>query len=173
MMFSVFLAMWSHFWSSDAVLRYLLRYRLTPIATVFCLCLWTPSKHLGQWIRNVSVRCRWVMNITPWPLYPREGRPWYPSDRRLGDPWSRSRRFEEQKKSIFHAKIRPRALGCPFCRLVTTRILWPCSWAVAFFEYRCSDCATVDWSSVLTGVSLRIFDVRLSSRSVYWVDIYI
>jgi len=35
-----------------------------------------------SWLR------RWVVSFTPRPLYPQGKSPWYPLDRRLGDPQS-------------------------------------------------------------------------------------
>jgi hypothetical protein len=40
---------------------------------------------------------RWVVNFTPWPLYPRGKSPRYPLSRWLGGPQSRSGRFGEEK----------------------------------------------------------------------------
>jgi hypothetical protein len=41
-----------------------------------------------------------VVSFTPRPLYPKGKSPWYPLDRRLGGPQSRSGRCGEEKKSI-------------------------------------------------------------------------
>jgi len=40
-----------------------------------------------------------VVSFTPWPLYPHVKSPWYPLDRRLGGPQSRSGRGGEEKNS--------------------------------------------------------------------------
>jgi hypothetical protein len=42
---------------------------------------------------------RWVVSFTPRPLYLQGKRPWYPLDRRLGGPQSRSGRDGEEKNS--------------------------------------------------------------------------
>jgi hypothetical protein len=39
-----------------------------------------------------------MVSFTPRPLYPHEKSPWYPLDRRLGGPQSRSGRGNEEKK---------------------------------------------------------------------------
>jgi hypothetical protein len=39
---------------------------------------------------------KWVVSFTHWPLYPQEKSPWYPPDRRLGGPQSRSGRSGEK-----------------------------------------------------------------------------
>jgi hypothetical protein len=50
-------------------------------------------------ILDLGTRWRWVVNFTPRPLYPKGKSPWYPSDRRLGKPHSRSGRGGEEKIS--------------------------------------------------------------------------
>jgi hypothetical protein len=37
-------------------------------------------------ILDLSTRWRWVVNFMPWPLYSQGKNPWYPLDRRLGEP---------------------------------------------------------------------------------------
>jgi hypothetical protein len=46
---------------------------------------------------DLGTRWRWVVSYTPWPLYPQGKSPWYPFDRRLGGPQSRSGRSGEEK----------------------------------------------------------------------------
>jgi hypothetical protein len=48
-------------------------------------------------IAGVVVRWRWVVSLTPRPLYPRGKNTLYPLDRRLGGPHSRSRSGSERK----------------------------------------------------------------------------
>jgi hypothetical protein len=48
---------------------------------------------------DLGTRCRRVVNFTPRPLYPQGNRPWYPLDRRLGGPQSRSGHGGEEKDS--------------------------------------------------------------------------
>jgi hypothetical protein len=43
-------------------------------------------------IVDLGTRWRWVVSFTPRPLYPQGRSPWYPLDRRLGGPQSRSGR---------------------------------------------------------------------------------
>jgi hypothetical protein len=42
---------------------------------------------------------RWVVSFTPGPLYLQWKNLWYPLDRRVGGPQSRSRRGHEEKNS--------------------------------------------------------------------------
>jgi hypothetical protein len=48
---------------------------------------------------DLGTRWRWVVSFTPLPLYPQGKSPWYPLDRRLGGPQSRSGRWGEEKNS--------------------------------------------------------------------------
>jgi hypothetical protein len=48
---------------------------------------------------DLGTRWRWVVSFTPRPLYPQGKSPWYPLDRRVGGPQSRSGRGSEQKNS--------------------------------------------------------------------------
>jgi hypothetical protein len=50
-------------------------------------------------ILDLSTRWRWVVSFTPLPLYPQGKSPWYPLDRRLSGPESRSGRGGEEKNS--------------------------------------------------------------------------
>jgi hypothetical protein len=50
-------------------------------------------------IRDLGTRWRWVVSFTPRPLYPQGNSPWYPLDRSLGGPQSRSGRGGEEKNS--------------------------------------------------------------------------
>jgi hypothetical protein len=58
-------------------------------------------------IIGLGIRWRWVVSFTPQPLYPRGKRPWYPLDRRLGGPQSRSGRGGEEKNSQPLLEIEP------------------------------------------------------------------
>jgi hypothetical protein len=51
--------------------------------------------------RSLYIGTRWrrVVSFTPRPLYPQGKSPWYPFDRRLGGPQSRSGRGGEEKNS--------------------------------------------------------------------------
>jgi hypothetical protein len=57
------------------------------------------SGDIAPLILVLGTRCRWVVSFTPWPLYPQGKSPWYPLDRRLGGPQSRSGRGGEEKNS--------------------------------------------------------------------------
>jgi hypothetical protein len=59
---------------------------------------------LGEWRYSSThswtrTRWRWVVSFTRRPLYPQGKSPWYPLDRRLGGPQSRSGRGGEEKNS--------------------------------------------------------------------------
>jgi hypothetical protein len=47
-------------------------------------------------ILDFGTRWRWVISVTSRPLYPHVKSPWYPLDRRLGEPQSRSGREKFQ-----------------------------------------------------------------------------
>jgi hypothetical protein len=51
---------------------------------------------------------RCVISFTPRPLYPQGKSPWYPLDRRLGGPQSRSRSGGEEKNSQPRRESNPR-----------------------------------------------------------------
>jgi hypothetical protein len=70
-------------------------------------------------ILDLGTRQRWVVSSTPRPLYSLRNRPWYPLERRLVGPQSRSGRRGEQKISFCCHKSEP---GClhrspSLCRL--------------------------------------------------------
>jgi hypothetical protein len=50
-------------------------------------------------ILDLGTRWRWVVSLTPRPLYPQRESPWYPLDRRLGGPQSLSGRGGGEKNS--------------------------------------------------------------------------
>jgi hypothetical protein len=50
-------------------------------------------------ILNLGTRWTWVASFTPRPLYTQGKSPWYPLDRSLGGPQSRSGRGGEEKNS--------------------------------------------------------------------------
>jgi hypothetical protein len=57
------------------------------------------SGGLTSHILDLGTRWRWVVSFTPRPLYPQGKSPWYPLDRRLGGPQSRSGHGGEEKNS--------------------------------------------------------------------------
>jgi hypothetical protein len=58
-------------------------------------------------------RWRWVVSFTPRPLYSQGKSPWYPLDRRLGGPYSRSGRGGGEKNSQPPQGIKPWNLDSP------------------------------------------------------------
>jgi hypothetical protein len=60
-----------------------------------------------------------MFNLTLRPLYPQGKSPWYPLDRRLGGPQSRSGRGGEEKNSQPSPEIEPYNAGRPARSLVT------------------------------------------------------
>jgi hypothetical protein len=46
---------------------------------------------------DLGIRWRWVVSFNPRPLKPQGKSPWYPLDRRLGGPHSRSGRDGEDE----------------------------------------------------------------------------
>jgi hypothetical protein len=72
-----------------------------------CLFFNWPLRHegvLGEWrysprIFYLGTRWRWVVSFTPQPIYHQGKSTWYPLDRRLGEPQSRSGRGGEEKHS--------------------------------------------------------------------------
>jgi hypothetical protein len=63
---------------------------------------------------DLGTSWKWVVIFTPLPLYPWGKSPWYPLDRRLGGPQSRSGRHGEEK-----------ILGPPRTRNLTPRLPSP------------------------------------------------
>jgi hypothetical protein len=70
------------------------------------LFLWAPrhkgvlwSRVIAPYTLNLGTRWRWVVSFTHWLLYPQRKSPWYPLDRRLGEPQSRSGRGGVEKSS--------------------------------------------------------------------------
>jgi hypothetical protein len=55
------------------------------------------SEGIAPRILDLGSRWRWVVSFTPRPLYSQGKSPWYPLDRRLGGPQSRSGRGGEEK----------------------------------------------------------------------------
>jgi hypothetical protein len=61
------------------------------------------SESIAPHILNLATRWRWVVSFTPRPLYSQVKDTWYPLDRRLGGPQSRS----ERGISKYKAGIKP------------------------------------------------------------------
>jgi hypothetical protein len=58
---------------------------------------WWGSGGIAPYILDLGTTWRWVVNFTPRPLYPQGNSPFYPLDRRLGGPQSRSEHDGEKK----------------------------------------------------------------------------
>jgi hypothetical protein len=78
---------------------------LVSLRAKFSVCLsTTPWTRMGEWI-YISTRLinlcewRWVVSFTPRSLYPQRKSPWYPLDKRLGGPQSRSGRGGKRSKT--------------------------------------------------------------------------
>jgi len=84
-----------------------LSHLLVKVKLKLSLCFnWAPrhegvlgSGCIAPLIINLGTRWRWVVSFTPRPLYPRGKSPWYPLDRRICGPQSRSGRDGEEKNS--------------------------------------------------------------------------
>jgi hypothetical protein len=57
------------------------------------------SRGIDPRILDLGTRWKWVVSFTPRLLYFQGKSPWYPLDRRLGEPQSRSGRGGEEKSS--------------------------------------------------------------------------
>jgi hypothetical protein len=87
----------------------------TKVKVKLSLCLTKHHAMKAYWgsagiaprILDLGSRWRWVVNFTPLPLYPQGKSPWYPLDRRLGGPQSRSERGGEEKNSQPPPEIEP------------------------------------------------------------------
>jgi hypothetical protein len=67
------------------------------------------SGSIAPHILDLGTSRRRVVSFTPRPLYPQRKSPWYPLDRRLGGPQSRSGRGGEEKNSQHPSGIEPRS----------------------------------------------------------------
>jgi hypothetical protein len=72
-------------------------------------------------ILDLGARWRCVVSFTPRPLYSQGKRPWYPLDRRLGRPQSRSGRGGEEKKSLTLPVLEPLIMK-PVAQRYTTEL---------------------------------------------------
>jgi hypothetical protein len=66
------------------------------------------SRGIAPWILDLGTRWRRVVSFTTQPLYSQGKSPWYPLDRRLGGPQSRSGCCGEEKNSQPPPGIEPR-----------------------------------------------------------------
>jgi hypothetical protein len=83
-------------------------------------------------ILDLGTRWRWVVSFIPQPLYIRWVSPWYPLDRRLGRPKSRSGHGGERK--------------IPRCRLDGTQMTFPVGcFCIHFDEQNCLQSARQQW----------------------------
>jgi hypothetical protein len=80
---------------------------ITPLTLKLSLCLTKHHAMKTYWgsggiaprSLDLGTRWRWVISFTPQPLYPQGKSPWYPLDRRLGGPQSRSGQGGKEKNS--------------------------------------------------------------------------
>jgi hypothetical protein len=92
------------------------------VVVVVVVVWWRPHLHRHQWIvpeyirtldstalshedvwgrgGGIITRLRWLVSLTPRPLYPRWKSSWYPSDGRLGRPHGRTGRCEKEKNYL-------------------------------------------------------------------------
>jgi hypothetical protein len=83
-------------------------------------------------ILDLGTRSMWVVSFTPRPLYSQGRNPWYPLDRRLGGPQSRSGRGGEEKNSQPPPGLEtPRIMGRPVRKWSLYQLNYPGS------ELRC------------------------------------
>jgi hypothetical protein len=77
-------------------------------------------------IPALGPRWRWVDSFTHRPLYPQGKNPWYPLDRRLGGPQSRSGLDGEEKNSQPPPRLEPPIIQPVVQRYTTelSRLLW-------------------------------------------------
>jgi hypothetical protein len=81
----------------------------------------TPWRRVGEWrhsstFLDLCIRWRWVVSIMSRSLYPRGKCTWYPLDRTLGGPQSRSGRYAVEK-NISRPEIEPRPSSPSLYRL--------------------------------------------------------
>jgi hypothetical protein len=65
------------------------------------------SGSIAPRILDLDTRWRWVVSLTPRPLYSQGKNPWYPLDRKLGGHQSQSGRGGEDKNSQPHRESNP------------------------------------------------------------------
>jgi hypothetical protein len=79
----------------------------------------------GSWgtapLIDLGTTWRWVVSFTPRLPYPQEKSPWYPLDKRLGGPQSRSGRGGEEKNSHLLPGIEPPIIQ-PLAQRYTTEL---------------------------------------------------
>jgi hypothetical protein len=79
-------------------------------------------------VLDLGTRCRGVVSFTPRPLYPKRKSPWYPLDRRLSGPQSRSGHGGEEENSKPLSGLEPQIIQ-PVAQCCTTELsgsLVPC-----------------------------------------------
>jgi hypothetical protein len=81
------------------------------------------SGSIAPCILDLGTRWRWDVSFTPRPLYPQGKSPWYPFDRRLGGPQSRSGRGGEERNSQHLLALEPPIIG-DVAQRCTTELSW-------------------------------------------------
>jgi hypothetical protein len=116
-------------------------------------------------IRDLNTRRKWVVRFTARPFYSQGKSPWYPLDRRLSRPQSRSGLGDEEKTSQPLPGIKPPIIQ-PVVQRCTTelyRLLFPSSsstknaYAFLFFPMR----ATCPGHLILHGLVTIILHVQI------------
>jgi hypothetical protein len=123
---------------------------------------------------DLGTRWRWVVSITPLPLYPRGKRLRYPLNRRLGEPQSRFGRCE-QEKNLALPGIEPRPslyrLNKPNtanieARMENLRFLWRSRTTRFAFHHPCS---MVSQLASTTGLGVLWFIV-LGAETLFYLQ---
>jgi hypothetical protein len=68
---------------------------------------WRVEVRIAPRILDLGIGWRWVVSFTPLPLYPQGKSPWYPLDRRLGEPQKLSGRGGIEKNSQLLSGLEP------------------------------------------------------------------
>jgi hypothetical protein len=77
---------------------------------------------------HFGTRLRWAVSFTPRPLYSQGNSPWYPLDRRLGGPQSRSGRGGKEKNSQPLPRFEPPIIIQPVAQRYTTELARQFNW---------------------------------------------
>jgi hypothetical protein len=83
-------------------------------------------------ILDLGTRCMWVVSFTPRSLYPQGKSPWYPLDRRLSGPQSRSGRGVKRKIPSSRRESNPRT---PIVKSIVQRYTDTVLMYLRFYEY--------------------------------------
>jgi hypothetical protein len=107
------------------------------------------SGSIAPHVLDLGTRWRWVVSFTSRPLYPQGKNPWYPLNRRLGGPQSRSGRGGEEKNSQPLPGLEPS--DHPTWSPAVMPLSDPGSWV--WGRARCKQLFTVEINSLLRNVT--------------------